>query len=50
MFSGSLKSALPVALYVRAAQLLRTHDEAGDDPRMALALARHLPARDLGVR
>src|SRR5271157_1224765 len=50
MLVGSLKSALPVALLVRAEQLLRTHDEAGDDPTMALTRARHLPARDLRLR
>jgi len=50
MVSGSLKSALPVALLARAEQLLRTQDEAGDDPTMALALDRHLPARDLRLR
>jgi len=36
MVSGSLESALPVALLVRAEQLLRTQDEADDDPTMAL--------------
>jgi len=50
MVSGSLISALPVALLVCAEQLLRTQDEAGDDPTMALALDRHLPARDLRLR
>ena len=50
MVSGSLKSALPVALLARAEQLLRTPDEAGDDPTMALALDRHLPAGDLRLR
>ena len=51
MLAGSLESALPVALLVRAEQLLRTHDEAGDDPTMALTRARHLTtARGLGLR
>src|SRR5208337_4336500 len=49
-YRAHLESALPVALLVRAEQLLRTHDEAGDDPTMALTRARHLPARDLKLR
>ena len=49
MVSGSLESALPDALLLRASQLLRTPAEAGDDPTMALTLARQLPARGLGL-
>src|SRR5271157_1123261 len=51
MVSGSLESALPDALLLRASQLLRTPAEAGDDPTMALTRARHLTtARGLGLR
>jgi hypothetical protein len=50
MSLGSLESALPAALTLRVKQLIRTLNEAGDDPTMAFSFAYDLAARDVRLR